>query len=371
MNFFVNLTTPVFVFFLIVIIGTVIGKIKIYNFSFDLSAILIVAIIAGYAMSVFSVDKYNEIESYLDLFSKFGTAVFISSVGLSTGISAKRIFTKEYIMYFFSGVAMVCIGFVTMMIVYKLDNNIEYSIIVGVLCGAMTSTAGLSAACESTKVIPELAVLGYGCSYFLGVIAIVMFVQIFLNHKSCECDKRIIDSYYTDSNKESDVLLPIGISIILGYILGNIEIPGLNFSLGSSGGILCSAFFVGIILEKINAEIGCFRNYLSAYRNFGLIMFFVGTGISAGAKLNMSLNIVWFLYGGIIAFTPIFLGYLSSVFIFNRNKNEMLCAVAGGMTSTPAIGIILKKSKDPINLSLYSVTYMGALLTMVIGMRFI
>ena len=78
--------TPTTLFFCIVFIGYLIGKIKIYNMSLDLTAILIVAVITGFFISKFciSIDE-NKINTAMNLFSKLGTNLFIAAIGLSSG----------------------------------------------------------------------------------------------------------------------------------------------------------------------------------------------------------------------------------------------------------------------------------------------
>ena len=53
---------------------------------------------------------------------------------------------------------MVCISFVFANIISIVDTNIDKSILSGMLCGALTSTPGLSAICESIGINSENAI---------------------------------------------------------------------------------------------------------------------------------------------------------------------------------------------------------------------
>lgn len=168
-----------------------------------------------------------------------------------------------------------------------------------------------------------------------------------------------------------DALIVLGISVVLGYIIGSVKFPYINFSLGASGGILFSSIFVGLLTQKFIKKNMDMSNSLPLYRNFGLAMFFVGSGIPAGIRLNAAFDIKWFAYGIILTVIPSLFGYLCSRYIAKRNAEHCMCAVAGGMTSTPALGVLLRKSNLSLDLSAYSFAYAGALLAMVIGIKII
>lgn len=60
----------------------------------------------------------------------------------------------------------------------------RYPTLLGVLCGALTSTPGLSSVCELIGTGSEEAVWSYGCSYLPGVIFAVFFAQLFSRNTS-------------------------------------------------------------------------------------------------------------------------------------------------------------------------------------------
>lgn len=75
----------------------------------------------------------------------------------------------------------------------------------------------------------------------------------------------------------------------------------------------------------------------------------------------------WLLYGIIFTAVSIATGYV--LYCISKYTNAHSAAIiAGGMTSTPAVGVLLGRKKE-LNLSAYTVAYIGALMTMVIGMR--
>ncbi len=359
-----DILSPIVIVFTIITIGLILSKIKIFGISLDLSAVLIIAIIMGCLIAEYlPYINNNMFENNMSLLSKIGTALFVSSIGISSGNSFANNFKKSNIVYFFIGSAMVCISFVFANIISIIDTNIDKSILSGMLCGALTSTPGLSAICESIGINSENAIIGYGCTYIFGVIGVVLFVQIISKKSTTNTNTNIQvkNNNLTMPNIES--LIYIGLSVILGYILGNISI--VNSSLGASGGILCSSILIGLLISKCNKE-KLNSSILTIYRNFGLVLFFAGSGLPAGLKLNSTFNLLWFIYGVILTIIPIIFGYILCRLIVHKSALETATTIAGGMTSTPAIGVLIRNQKLDPDLTIYSFTYIGALLSIII-----
>lgn len=360
--------TPIVLFFIVVIIGLMVGRIKFFNVSLDVSSVLIISIIAGYLISLFQPETVTaDFQNSMQLFSKTGTALFVASVGLAAGVSITHGIEKKTVLYLSTGSLMVISGFIAMELIQFADATIDSSLLYGILCGALTSTPGLSSACDSTKIIADNAVLGYGCAYPFGVIGVVLFMQL------CnKTDKYIIEEKNIDvsSTTPANALILIGISVVIGNIAGVLKIPFINKSLGVSCGILCISIITGVISKIINKS-SKFNNVLSIYRNLGLLLFFVGTGIPAGINLNSKFELKWFLYGVILTVIPIAVGYILVRYVCKQSTEDSLCVVAGGMTSTPAICVLLKRMEHKPNMTAYLSSYVSALLTMVIGMSII
>ena len=159
-------------------------------------------------------------------------------------------------------------------------------------------------------------------------------------------------------------LLQIGCVVVLGRIIGNIEIA--NFSLGNSGGMLCVGIIAGIIVKKVNSLKSLTTKMLAPFRNMGLVLFFVGNGIPAGMQLTSGFEIKMIFYGVLLTTVPIISGMFLYKLFFKDSSST--ATIAGGMTSTPAIGVLVEKSIN-ISWSKYALAYFGALLTIVILIR--
>jgi len=155
---------PVGIFFLIVAIGSGLGKIRFANISLGASGVLFVGLLFGHYGYELPVS-----------FQNLGIILFVYSVGLQAGPrffnqfrSAGLTFAKIGIVVVFSGAA------VTWILSSILD--IDPALGIGMFAGAMTSTPGLAAAMDSAR-DPAVGV-GYGLAYPFGVIGVVLFVQL-------------------------------------------------------------------------------------------------------------------------------------------------------------------------------------------------
>lgn len=72
------------------------------------------------------------------------------------------------------------VGFVTAVVIRVIDRSADISFLLGILCGALTSTPGLACVCDMRNIDPSVAFAGYGAAYLFVVIGVVLFVQVFL-----------------------------------------------------------------------------------------------------------------------------------------------------------------------------------------------
>ena len=228
----------------------------------------------------------------------------------------------------------------------------------------MTSSPGLATACDASEAEGYLSVIGYGWTYPFGVLATVLFVQCVTCKSETKVIPKKVDATSTNSSKQLPVFTLIGISVLLGSALGAIKMPYIGMTLGSSGGILCASYLIGFAAQRIHIKAG--SSTLTQFRTIGLLLFFVGNGVPAGSKLSTHFDWKWVLYGMLITILPLLLHYFILHVIMQKNSTTMAFLVAGAMTSTPAVGVLLDKHESEHALTLYSCTYLGALLPMTI-----
>ena len=202
--------------FAVIIIGYSLGRLKIFKVSLDLSGVLVVAVLAGWLLEAVKpqcISDISELSESFKPFSTIGTALFVSSIGLATGGILDYQKSKD-LKAIITGSVMSVSAFAVMRLISSFDGRISESKLLGAMCGALTSTPGLSAVCELKDVIAEEAVLGYGSTYLFGVTATVLFVQVQNRQaqETCQSEQQIETT--TQSKAALSGLIQIGIVVL-------------------------------------------------------------------------------------------------------------------------------------------------------------
>jgi len=157
------LNNSYFALFLIVAIGFIIGRIKIFGLSLDVSAVIFVALIFGHFGIVIPSD-----------FQTLGLVLFIFTIGIQAGPGFFESFKKDgRQLALFATILILSAAFLTILSISVFD--IDKNIAIGLLSGALTSTPGLAAAIDYTG--SPLASIGYGVGYPFGVIGVILFIR--------------------------------------------------------------------------------------------------------------------------------------------------------------------------------------------------
>ena len=157
------LTNNYFALFLIILIGFIVGRIKIKGISLDVSAVIFVALVFGH----YGVQIPKD-------FQYLGLVLFIFTIGIQAGPSffesfkdnGRELGTLATILIISSSLITFCVYYFF---------GIDKSLAIGLLNGALTSTPGLAAAIDTTG--SPLASIGYGIGYPFGVIGVIFFVS--------------------------------------------------------------------------------------------------------------------------------------------------------------------------------------------------
>lgn len=361
------LLSPISIVFLVFIVGYYLGKIKVFGISFDLAGVLIVAVGVGWVLTVIGPIKdmlsLSDLQTDMKLFSSFGTALFVSSMGITAGCTINSNGGKGLKAALIGSLMMVS-AFILMKFIFSLDANISFSKLLGAWCGALTTTPGLSAVSELQILVEQETILGYSATYLFGVVFTVLFAQIVTReNKDMITNESTLEK--TVSFKSSlRVLMLISFTVLFGRVIGVIEI--LNFSLGDSGGMLFAGISFGLIVRKFDSWTTIDKKLLDLFRNFGLVLFFAGKGIPAGVQLAFGFELKIVLYGALMTITPIFIGWFLCKLMFK--DESAVTTVVGGMTSTPAMGVVIQKNPN-IQMNRYSSAYIGALITIIFLVR--
>ncbi len=293
------------------------------------------------------------------------------------------------------------------------------SMITGIMSGSLTSTPAFSAsqATASSLVPPDAAdfiqdviTTGHAIAYIFGVVGVVLFVQIVprLAKADMEIERaliatghphqdggeaEVIDVKATEASdvkatKTSDVkatkkkyfqiddygLAAFGLIVVIGIFIGMIKVPlssqglsGSTFSLTTTGGVLISglvfAHFGHIGPISINMD----QRILEVFRELGLVFFLIGAGIPGGSSFVKFFHPVYFLFGVIITVLPMIVGYYIAKKLLKLPLLNSLGSITGGMTSTPALGALIRIAKTDDVAASYAATYPFALVCVVLA----
>lgn len=176
-----------FALFVIIALGYLLGRIKIFGLSLDVSAIIFVALVFGHYGIIIPKD-----------FQNLGLVLFIFTIGVQAGPGFFESFKKDgRQLAFFALLLIIAAGITTIVsiLIFGIDRNIA----IGLLAGALTSTPGLAAAIDYTN--SPLASIGYGVAYPFGVIGVILFVRLMpklFGQKIAEAEKEHSDEMHKD-----------------------------------------------------------------------------------------------------------------------------------------------------------------------------
>jgi len=155
---------PYVVLFLVIALGLIIGRIKIKGISLDSSAVIFIALLLGHMG--FSLPKVAQ---------DIGLLFFIFTIGMQAGPGFFNSFKKDGRKLVMAAAVVPITGVLVAGVLGKLL-GVEKNLLLGIFNGALTSTPGLAAAVEISG-SPQ-ASIGYGITYPLGVVLVVLFMQL-------------------------------------------------------------------------------------------------------------------------------------------------------------------------------------------------
>jgi len=403
-NFLSAMASTVFFVFLIAALGYLVGSVTVRGISFGSAGVLLVALAFGLIASYvpYVTVGGRHIVLYLSapaeladgttlgatgglfsLISSIGTSRFVTAGGRIAGPECLRRLSRKSLCYILMGVVIIAIGTAVSVAVLRLsrDPNLDASLVVGLMAGALTSTPGFSAAME---VAPDAmkVTAGYGIGYLFGVLGVVLFVQFIPKLLKVDMTREresfvaanAIQVSFTDRplrRLDPYSFFPFSLTVVLGFLIGAIEIPGVNFSFGASGGVLIAGLIIGPV-GRIGAVGGRVPGEtLKCFRERGLCLFLIGAGVPGGVNFIANVRLSYFIYGAVITLVPMIAGYFMGKYVFHMSLFNNLGSISGGMTSTPALGALIVTSGTEDVTSAYAATYPFALFCVVLAARII
>ncbi|MFB7514924.1 aspartate-alanine antiporter [Streptomyces sp. NPDC056144] len=157
-------------------------------------------------------------------------------------------------------------------------------------------------------------------------------------------------------------MLWVGLGIFLGGCIGipALTVSGVPISLSTSGG----ALIMGLIFGWIRGKYPTYGNVPPGAQwfmdTFGLCAFVAVVGINAGPSFTSGLSqagwglLVW---GAVATVIPLIVGFLVGHYIQKIRFPILMGVLAGGQTTTAAIGAINEQSKSQVPVLGYTIPY--------------
>ncbi len=397
--------------FVIVAFGYLLGSIEIKGVSLGTAGVFLIAILVGWLctlnfgdvplLGAFHIEGESDaiVTTFKSTIQNIGLILFVGAVGFIAGPNFFKNLAKNFKTYILLGFVIILSGTAVAVICSLLTPEFGPEYWSGVLSGALTSTPGFSAAKDAVLGHPDqdsleaLITLGHAVAYPFGVIGVVLFVQLIPKILKADMNKEVelLRAGASEERKLPDGLfkcdelglMSFALAIVSGLILGSITIPlsaegyaegAPCFSLGTTGGVLIMCLIFGHFghFGKLSLEIP--EKTLKVCRELGLMLFLLGAGFHGGVALVEQVSeygasiVVWGLLGGaVMTIAPMIVGLLLAKLLMKLPLLNSLGSITGGMTSTPALGALIKTAKTDDVAAAYASTYPIALVLIVLA----
>lgn len=391
-----SVKSVIFLLFSVLIIsavGYLLGRITIKGISLGTAGVFLVALLFGCLFyddlsAELMVGEASYTKSALKIVSNLGLIMFVSAVGFIAGPSFFDNFKKNFKSYVLLAIIIILSGGLACAGCILIGRNFtalpsgEFTaVLAGILAGALTSTPGFSAAQEAAGDLDQAVSAGYGIAYIFGVLGVVLFVQIIPKIVKADMDKERL--LLTNSEKKASAksapekliemdsfgIMPFALAAVIGIFVGALKYK--NFSLSTTGGCLLSALVFGHFGRIGKISIMPKDSTLKVFREFGLMLFLIGSGIDGGRDFVKYFEPVYFLYGIIMTIVPMVIGFLFAKYVLKLSLLNNLGSITGGMTSTPALGTLISTAGTENVASAYAATYPVALISVVLVAQFL
>lgn len=364
--------------FAIAALGYCVGAVKIRGISLGSSAIFLVALVFGH----FGVSFPGELQTA-------GMVLFIASVGISAGPSFVGNLRSHGAAYVLLCLCTAVTGALVCVAVIRLA-GVEPPLVMGLMTGAYTSSPGFASAKEAFGAdagAVAMVAAGYGIMYPVGAVCKVLFVQTVPKLLGADmAHERALLRHPARPDGDGWArpprlrLEPMGFFtltavIACGILLGGVTIPlpGLgSFSLGNSGGPLLMGLLAGHLGRVGPLDLRVEPQLIGPVKELGLILFFTGAGTEGGARLAQILGeygAFLLVYGLILVFVPLIVGFILSRRVFRLTLLGGLAAMTGSMTCSPSLAALIQTAGTTDVAGIYATTYPIALIDMVIVMQ--
>lgn len=161
----------VIIYAIVICIGIVLGRVKIFGIAFGITWILFVGLLASYMGATVN----DQIRSFL---KDFGLILFVYYIGLQVGPGFFASLKQKAIVNNLLAAGTVALGVIITIILYFVSKN-HIGLMAGIMSGAVTNTPGLGAAQSTLADLNvdfdrSMVTLAYAVAYPFGVVGIIL-----------------------------------------------------------------------------------------------------------------------------------------------------------------------------------------------------
>lgn len=399
-NSIFGISSLLFGLFVVTVLGYLLGRITIKGVNLGTAGVFLVAILFGYLCTLIPSDlpilSVLRLEAgkgntayYKSVIQNVGLVMFVGSVGFIAGPKFFKDLAKNFKTYILMGIVIILVG-TAIAVLFTFISPYGSDFWSGILSGALTSTPGYSAAGEAVKLkgmTDTMVTIGHAIAYPFGVIGVVLFVQLLPKFVKADMnyERSLLRVDFIEEEKKTTKKLfkcddfgftALGLAIVAGLIVGGIKIPlfaGAVFSLGTTGGVLIMCLVFGHFgrIGKLSLEIP--ESTLKCLKELGLMLFLIGAGVDGGVNLVSAIGgdvgiVAWgFIGGAVMTIAPMIIGFFLAKYLLKLPLLNNLGSITGGMTSTPALGTLIKTAGTDDVAGAYASTYPIALVLIVLA----
>ncbi len=333
--------------------GVLLGRICVRGVSIGTGGVLFASLALGHFG--FTLDHH-----LMDFLRDAGLAVFVYTIGIQIGPLFFSSFKKEGLRLNILAAMLVSSGFAVAAILL-LSTGTDVAKMAGAMSGAVTNTPGLGAAQQLISSADggdpsrgDICGLAYAVTYPFGIFGIIIAILLLRRMFKVDIDKERSkinqaprgeeEKFSPGADGRSD-LFALCLGIFGGILVGmiSLKIPGVPvpLKLGSAGGPLLVALFLGRLGRTANVNWTLPRPANLALRELGITIFLACVGLRSGGRFAESVmggeGLQWMLFGTAISFLPVFVfGFVAMKFM----KLDFFCVcglLSGSMTDPPAL----------------------------------
>ncbi len=372
---------PLIAIFLSIAIGFAIGKVKLGKVT-----------LGGVAGSLIAAVVIGQIGFNIPGIAKtFFFGLFVYACGYNGGPGFFGNLNSKSLKFVISAFIMTISGLLCVVVASKLF-HFDVGLAAGLAAGGLTQSAIIGTAGDAIEKLglgkaiashleTEVAI-GYSVTYIFGSLGpilmcgtIIPMIMKWDLKKEAELLEEKISFENTTQNLarssrttlEKDEmflnLITFSIGMILGMVIGNIEIPfgHIPVSLGTGGGCLLSGLIFGWLRSKHPKIGGLDQGTADFLQSFELVVFVVIVGLNAGREAISTIHengmtLLWL--GVFVTIVPQIITFIINYYVLKiRNPIEAVSIIAGGRSANPALSEILDKTGNSTPILPFTIGY--------------